>query len=105
MGILGSNRLSPEFGDDEVFFFRLNSLVKITHLKHFWCQQRATPRMTGLKAFPKNAISLDRGKREVAWEPKLLYRSIPGLRMPESGQHDPPPTVVNMEQANPLLGQ
>ena len=26
--------------------------------------------------------------------------------MPESGQHDPHPrTVVNMEQANPLLGQ
>jgi len=63
-------RLSPEFGDDEVFF-RLNSLFKIAHLKHFWCQQRATPRITGLKAFPKNAISLDRGKREVAWEPKL----------------------------------
>ena len=60
-------------------FFRLNSLVKIIHLKHFWCQQRATPRMTGLKAFPKNAISLDRGKREVAWEPKLLYLDSPTI--------------------------
>ena len=50
-------------------FFRLNSLFKIAHLKHFCCQQRAAP--AGLKAFPKNAISLDRGKREVAWEPKL----------------------------------
>jgi hypothetical protein len=53
------------------YFFQLNSLFKIAHLEHFWCQQRATTtRITGLKAFPKNAISLDRGKREVAWEPK-----------------------------------
>ena len=52
-------------------FFRLNSLFKIAHLKHFCCQQRAATRITGLKAFPKNAISLDRRKRDVAWEPKL----------------------------------
>ena len=59
--------------------------------------------MTGLKAFPKNAISLDRGKREVAWEPKLyIYSRLTSARI---GTTRPPPTVVNMEQANPLLGQ
>ena len=34
-------------------FFRLNSLFKIAHLKHFCCQQRATTRITGLKHFQK----------------------------------------------------
>ena len=60
-GVLGSNRLSPEFWDDEIFFFQLNSLFKIAHLEHFWCQQRATPRITGLTTFAKNAIIPDRG--------------------------------------------
>jgi len=72
-GGLGVQLLNPEFGDDEVFFPVQFFFRKIAHLKHFWCQQRATTtRISGLKAFPKNAISLGRGKREVAWEPKLL---------------------------------
>jgi hypothetical protein len=56
-GVLGSN-LNFEMMK---YFFQLIVLFKIAHLKHFWCQQRATPRITGLTAFAKNAIIPDRG--------------------------------------------
>ena len=44
-------------------FFRLNSLLKIAHLKHFCCQQRAAPRITGFKACPKECNKPRSGKK------------------------------------------
>ena len=57
------------------YFFQLIVLFKIAHLKHFWCQQRVTPEALVSKHVQKNAIILDGGKREVAWEPKLYIYS------------------------------
>ena len=62
-GGLGVQRLSPEFGDDEPFFW-LNSSI-------FGVNKGQPPGSLVSKHVRKNAISPDRCIGEVAWEPKL----------------------------------
>ena len=85
-------------------FFRLNSLFKIAHLKHFCCQQTETPRITGFKTCPKECNKSRSGHRGSC----LGAEIVDLFQVNECQNRDntaSPPTVVNMEQANPLLGQ
>ena len=83
-------------------FFRLNSLFKIAHLKHFCCQQRATTRITAFKTCPKECNKPRSGKKRC----RLGAQIVDLFQVNECQNRDntTPPTVVNMEQVNPLLG-
>ena len=54
-------------------FFRLNSLFKITHLKHFCCQQTETPRITGFKTCPKECNKSRSGYRGSCLGAEIVY--------------------------------
>ena len=85
-------------------FFRLNSLFKITHLKHFCCQQSAATRITGLKSISKKCNKPRSEKKRCCLGAQIVNL----FQVNECQNRDnttPPPTVVNMEPANPLLGQ
>ena len=84
-------------------FFRLNSLFKIAHLKRFCCQQRATPRITGFKTCPKECNKSRSGHRGSCLGAQIV--DLFQVNECQNRDNTTPPTVVNMEPANPLLGQ